>query len=1851
VYEDSVSTFIEARDQLLLSILDGLDVEDSIEEYVFAKANMEAEDFSHDITWRENICDSFVRKQYIPKEEYQQQISFDNDRHLSTKQPWRNRVKGRGTSHHHDLEVSPFGNAPYGDAESHFLHPHYDSSRRVIPSTGRSIRDEVMINQVLPRITNQKTHARISSAVEHAQDRRMRRDKSPHYVGMGMGDSRKFHGLGPLGGLNDNATVKTVEDAYERDFQKWLSGDEGWKSINPDTGEVDHEGSWRQGAIADAKAEGLSPDVPEGHFYSKEELLLRKLHAEDRARSWNHDHVDNEEPEFTGYEDFEPGRMIEHGYKLGTNSFIHQLQWFSPRERTAIMSAVKDGLDKMGNQNIKLPDGSTVSAGRIKRSTRTILNQMTNRMGRTAGMTHENLFPKRESNEHDLSAEQQLDFFDGLDTVVHDGEHFGEIQEALREALGLSLAEDGNLYDEQGRRHNPTNFLPKLRKHKEGLSDDDIAAHYEKPTTDIVNSGHTDKKHTTKQILYALGYNEDLTEIGADDNHHYPNYSGPLISREKLDGMLAQAKENSGLAKFAKEMRNDLLLYDGYYFKEEDLTPEEREVMKDLKVPGSSGYYGLGGIFSPIFAGGGSNRNPHTLMEMLAEHTADEEGNSHIGLPSGERFVINPDNIGLFGSQVGHRQRVFSTPQAIQSKYHNTKDATESGASPKNQTTANVSTLAPGLANSISGMTKDEMKATYAGDYNIFSRMLSSLPFGSIAPHGKGTRRTKKAAPDIGGTNLTADLGIGETLSAPSEVSPTTYREQVHRDDVSKHQATWGHSIGTILGRGTIKPRPRAVMQNFLANSMRVSEDGHTFGDRVGEGANEFMAEHFGLDVPTETTGSIPFYDPDAEAPTYRTETQLIDRRNARTNHRNHVDRILTHHSAIEEMAKVLAKLKPPGTFDVSNPNLHGEVDVLFKEANLALMYLPRGHEIELPDGTTWTNDLTVGGLGVDVQQTPIQATGFKNLPNHMREKGLKVDADTTLTDLMQHLSMGEDHKHRDHYREVLESIKASLDPNDKEDHRLLMSVNSLITDAPELYLPGGERMFSGHEGFDYTDVLDHETGNMHDYLSLLRGVGNHGQEKSAEDFLSDYLVERGEPLSESKGAIQMSGPFNRAKRIADELRAFRSNFSQKPIQDSLDNLGVMRYAAPEEGRGKNRVSMLTGAKLKAGKSNQGLKAKTDYAIHALKDILVHDPNVDLESAPDLIESKMIGFGPRELHPMGVDGNGILDLYGYTNLLDFSNMRMKRSDFGIDATFGQLDMGTNTMEQPTHPVPVDAISRVLSPDHATEVQRQDSLPENQFMGMANAFRPGMVSQVPDTSPMTITASEPSDYATFLLNPDSLVMKGDDTPNFVPPIRPMHRIFDFKDMEQLRGFTGSWVVSKWYDGERVVIMKLADKVSAYNENNSRMSVPDWVKEGVKGLGKKDCTLDAILAEDEMHVIDITYYDDTDVTDMTIQERLKILRGQYDGYNKVTIPGPHDTRMTDDEGLEDTVKSLLDEHDCLLIRDGKSTYMKGERRHPKWVLLRPNKNVNLKVLDKRGKKNITYRLGAGPLIDDEGIESATVEHEGEVYLDVGTVSSPKSFDEGDIVEVEVTGVKRKKMNGREVYDLNPVKLVGEGQGEASVSMETLNILAKSTPNLHFPHDIDIQDDTIIVKTMVDNDVFYTLEKSDLGYWVHSPRTVLSEFGESDYSIRLSDSLKPYWSQVASMMLKGKVEKRPIPEKKVQDKAKTLAERNQLLKPQMEKALSVMVRALDALEKGHGGHFPMSGSKGLGIDVGGGVASPRGPTTLDGEQTVPDYDMRARPTEDDEKPYPHMKRQQKRFKGIKQGDSGEDKEIVSP
>ena len=70
------------------------------------------------------------------------------------------------------------------------------------------------------------------------------------------------------------------------------------------------------------------------------------------------------------------------------------------------------------------------------------------------------------------------------------------------------------------------------------------------------------------------------------------------------------------------------------------------------------------------------------------------------------------------------------------------------------------------------------------------------------------------------------------------------------------------------------------------------------------------------------------------------------------------------------------------------------------------------------------------------------------------------------------------------------------------------------------------------------------------------------------------------------------------------------------------------------------------------------------------------------------------------------------------------------------------------------------------------------------------------------------------------------------PEWVPPVRPMHRIFDLSDLEHLRGFSGSWVVSKWYDGKRVIIVQNDNEITTYDENGRK----GWIKES---LQRKPC----------------------------------------------------------------------------------------------------------------------------------------------------------------------------------------------------------------------------------------------------------------------------------------------------------------------------------------------------------------------------------------------------------------------------
>ena len=365
----------------------------------------------------------------------------------------------------------------------------------------------------------------------------------------------------------------------------------------------------------------------------------------------------------------------------------------------------------------------------------------------------------------------------------------------------------------------------------------------------------------------------------------------------------------------------------------------------------------------------------------------------------------------------------------------------------------------------------------------------------------------------------------------------------------------------------------------------------------------------------------------------------------------------------------------------------------------------------------------------------------------------------------------------------------------------------------------------------------------------------------------------------------------------------------------------------------------------------------------------------------------------------------------------------------------------------------------------------------------------------------------------------------ELPKEVPLIEPLHRIFDLDDLSQLRGFTGEWVVSAHHEGVRCKVKKKGNRITILNEKGERQSTGDEMRSAFKSICKKDYVVDGVLCDGYFYVNDILLYDDDEITELTTRERLKILRGQFDSYDPVHIPSPSDIRVTDEVGLPDAVKELSKESDMILLRDAKSTYMKGEEKHPKWVML--------------AKAEIDYHIPFTMEIDDSRF----------------IIRLPEDIVKYDIIDGEPT----------------------------------------------------------------------------------SPMAAIGQITNSDYSIRLAKSLEPYWRKGFAFLHKEETEIEPeIDEERIEDESagilKPKKDRNLILKPrELYKTVALIERALERLEKGHSN---MAG-RGLGIDVGGGVESPRGPTKLVAEQSLPDWDMKDRPTEDSEKAEDYPGRDKKKRK----------------
>jgi hypothetical protein len=192
----------------------------------------------------------------------------------------------------------------------------------------------------------------------------------------------------------------------------------------------------------------------------------------------------------------------------------------------------------------------------------------------------------------------------------------------------------------------------------------------------------------------------------------------------------------------------------------------------------------------------------------------------------------------------------------------------------------------------------------------------------------------------------------------------------------------------------------------------------------------------------------------------------------------------------------------------------------------------------------------------------------------------------------------------------------------------------------------------------------------------------------------------------------------------------------------------------------------------------------------------------------------------------------------------------------------------------------------------------------------------------------INALSPKVTGEAALNTD--INKSDDyepTGVFKTKIEPAHVVKDLDDIDDLKGFSGDWVVQKKPKGERVFVKKSGKSIDP-------MSLPSKVKKSLKDSIQGDAMFDGYVDGDVLTVVDLLIHKDTDMSQEPLSDRVDALRTLYSSTDNLHFPSPNSCVNTDEGGLIKTIANF--DRTDLLIRDSKSTFMKGKDVHPKWVL---------------------------------------------------------------------------------------------------------------------------------------------------------------------------------------------------------------------------------------------------------------------------------------------------------------------------
>jgi len=1780
VREDATDWYLRARSDLLKSILDELDYENAVANFVFASENLERhgyevmkgpDDFICDIVAKEELDRLSVNREREARREQRRaeregMVERGRERQGRVSYYSAGRLADTIPAHHwtgrfNEASVHDFVSLwPQADFQSHALYPndhpfqeeHHPLLQKNVVN-GLPAYIETLRDFYLPPAPGRPSLAQQVKQQESLQEEHHRKKGNMNIVGH----------KDPYSGEVTHPFAGPLHDSHLHDL--YLHNLEDWKQENPGTVKALIE---------------QYPD-PEEHDFA-----IAQAHMDDAIQGWM-----NKEPDMNGLRT----SLGWGGYNLG-------LEWLKPADRNAVVEHLQEKGSLRSSddvQKITLSDGRKVSTGRIKRN---IAHRFTPEFfHKMRGQLHTSQNQRKHMEGEDDIRDMKDHAYEILHTALNETPHdeHGTMAQAILSALNEKHDDGGE----------PLTHLSALKSFSQ------LKGHLASstPLDSMRNAEQSEKQGVNEAALkHLLGYKQNKDgSFEFTGKGHFSEDESPLSLEDLKKLEQGKAEAFNELFKH-KGVRNvDSHSYLGFNGPRDEAIPEDEA---DLWVRTPHGTVGNGAIFHLPYIRGGGGRDPLAHLEMLHDWMPkDKSGESLIGHIS-QDGIITPSrkNSGMFARYVppvrGHGMK-GDTHAGAQSlwdasthqKYGFGKGIRYRSRNTKNTPYVGHSTLDPETANILGPLTPDERKSligTEQPTHRLENHPTSSHnPIMSAGEVGSETRHRHNARLTH---NITTRLGRLHPPHDPADFIMLRHDQlsQPKFEQARSHDPTNPQVFSNfhgLTGRSVIETPMRASQEYQEQVEIAMGEVSQ-LEDLVESfaGAEEEMPEDL-MERLAEAKSNLRHLE---EVEGMREKTG----RAYKYAHQQFDEKMGADLQAITEMAK---RLKPimekadPTAFDPTNKlKFLANTSRLFYDANRMLMRVP--HD---------THGLTTYGPGLDEEEresasaVASKVTGetivpHRNMLTSVMQHGVDITRDMSTEDVMQALGFHfdeEDPLHEQHKR-LAEQVRDSA----PEDGGLrAMTHGTLLSTGMQFHPRGQDISLSHDKHINHIEEFD----RVYDNEPVVQRYREAERQKAAT----------GRMAEDSKGKS--------TKGLSDWVKtAYGGKLGVIP---RLFSRGYEEEAA-KYGLTRHPMGPVKDPR------NSALKESVKSLIHDVvtvnpavidKDLLIK-PQIDTDTTRQTVLNRQHG---RPIHPAtSLKGANIGDYYVSGGM---EHGYRQQPTVGVEWDGKKFVGGTNMPNQQF----LHSVQRpLLNEIHGEEIVNQALAGPGQVMSVPNAITPSIEQGGRAESDIPVDVAK---SLVALMDPDVLIKNDGKKPM---PILPMHRIFSLKDFEALRGFSGEWAVSMLPEGERFIVRRKGGHITAYDtEGDVPLSSED--KTQFKAMSEKNWMLDAVRHGDEIHIVDIIEYDDSNIADMNVRERLKVLRGQFDSHEHIIVPGPHNLRLTDDEGLPSVVESLSKEDGRILLRDATSTYMRGERRHPKWFLLRPDKKVSLIILDVRGKGPYTYRLGAGPL-DAEGLGNRGVEYEGESYLDVGTVTSPKPFNEGDVVSVSVSGVKSKKRGDKTIYDVTASKVTGESD-DAPVSLETLSLLTKSHPVIPVHFSVDIEEDRLILTFPEVDTVVYKMETGTHGTWAHSPKSTIGELQGSEYPLLLAESVRPLWSPAASLMMKGvKPEKmeegRSMAEPKEREQAEEESagvieadDAETVLKPKkvevMAKTLLRIADIVDRLEKEKMTGGP--GARGMGIDVGSGIESPRGPTSLTSEQSIPDWDMLDRPTEDPEPEYP--------------------------